>query len=86
MAFLAGFFVGGRGGNEGFEEVVSAVKAVSQSQEVDDLLKALRSHASHVLQELGRRLDPGVDEPLSMTSILDQARGFIQRNPTGTEF
>jgi hypothetical protein len=86
MAFVAGYFVGGRGGNEGFDEVVSALKALSESQEVEDLLKALRSHTSHVLQELGKRLEPEYEGPMSMDTILDRARGFVQRDATGTAF
>jgi hypothetical protein len=81
MAFVAGFVVGGRGGNEGFEEVVAALRAVGESQEVEDLLGALRSHASHVLQEVGRWLEPGGSEPVSMSAILDRARAVIQRDP-----
>jgi hypothetical protein len=83
MAFVAGFIVGGRGGNEGFEEVAAALKAVGESQEVEDLLVALRSHASHVLQEVGRWLEPG-GEPVSMGTILERARAVIQRDPTAS--
>jgi hypothetical protein len=86
MAFVAGYFVGGRGGNEGFEEVVDALKALAESQEAEDLLKALRSHASHILQELGKRLEPEYDGPVSMNTILDRARGFVQRDATESAF
>jgi hypothetical protein len=82
LAFIAGFVVGGRGGNEGVDEVVAALKAVGESQEVNDLRKALRSHAGHVLQELGRRLETEEAEPFSMGTILDRARGLIQRDAT----
>jgi hypothetical protein len=86
FAFVAGYIVGGRAGTEGFDEVVSAVKAVSESQEVADLLTALRSHASHVLQDLGRRLDIDSHETLTLDSILDRARDFVQRDPTANAF
>ena len=86
MAFVAGYYVGGRGGNEGFDEVVGALKALGESQEVEDLLKALRSHASHVLQELGKRLEPEYDGPVSMATILDRARSFVQKDATETAF
>jgi hypothetical protein len=80
LAFVAGFIVGGRGGNEGFEEVAAALKAVGESQEVEDLLVAMRSHASHLLQEVGRWLEPG-EEPVSMGSILERARAIAQKGP-----
>ena len=79
LAFVAGFIVGGRGGNEGFDDVSNAVKAVAESQEVRDLLAALRSHASHLLQELGQRLEPESDDPVSMVTILERARGLVQK-------
>jgi hypothetical protein len=82
MAFVAGYIVGGRGGNEGLDEVSDALKAVADSQEVKDLLIALRSHASHVLQELGRRLEPESAEPISMMTILERARTLVQRGST----
>jgi len=86
FAFVAGYIVGGRAGSEGFDEVVTAVKALGESQEVADLLTALRSHASHVLQDLGRRLSVDSHETLSLDTILDRARDFVQRDPTASAF
>jgi hypothetical protein len=86
LAFAAGYFVGARGGNEGFEEVVAAARAVGESQEVEDLLRALRSHAGHALQELGKRLGSEADEPLTISAILEGARGMFQREATETAF
>jgi hypothetical protein len=86
LAFVAGYVVGGRGGSEGFDDVMAALKEVTNSQEFDDLIKALRSHASHALQELGRRLAIDVDEPMSMSTILQRARTFVQSEPTENAF
>ena len=47
---------------------------------------ALRAHAGHVLQEVGRRIDPSSGEEISMSSILGRARDIVQRGATGTEF
>jgi hypothetical protein len=85
MAFVAGYIVGGRSGREGFEEVVSAVKDVKNSQEFEDLVKALRSHAGHVLQEFGKHLSTDVQEPMSMGSILSQAKEYV-RDATASAF
>jgi hypothetical protein len=84
MAFAVGYFVGARGGNEGYDEVISAIRAVAKSEEAEDLVRALRSHASQTLQELGRRISSDVDEPLSMSSILDRTRHLIQKRATET--
>jgi hypothetical protein len=84
MAFVAGFIIGGRGGSEGVDEVRTALRAVGESQEVEDLLMALRSHAGHVLQEVGRWIEPDASEPLSMSTILERARALVQRGPTAS--
>jgi hypothetical protein len=83
MAFAVGYFVGGRGGNEGLDEVLAAIRVVRDSNEFEDLLAALRTHASHTLRELADRLGPDTKEPLTMTSVLDQARELFERNAKG---
>jgi hypothetical protein len=77
MAFLAGFFFGGRAGSEGLDEIIEAAHAVAESPEFEGLLNALRAHASHALIDIGQRLDPGSDEPFSMQTILDRARNLV---------
>ena len=62
LAFIVGYFIGARDGSEGLEEVIDAAKAVAASQEFEDLVQVLRTHAGHVLQEVGRRLDPASGE------------------------
>jgi hypothetical protein len=84
VAFIAGFFMGGRGGTEGFEEVMGALKSVGESDEVAFLLKALRAHTGHVLQELGKWLESEAGEPLSMFTVIEKVRGFADGEATGT--
>jgi hypothetical protein len=86
FAFVAGYIVGGRSGNEGFDEVVTAVKAIGESQEVADLLMALRLHASHVLKDLGRRLEVDNDDVMSLDTVLDRVRDYVQRDTKETAF
>jgi hypothetical protein len=86
MAFVVGYVVGGRGGGEGFDEVVASLQAVRDSQEVEDLLVALRSHAGHVLKELGSRLEGGASAPVSISSILERAKSFVQNDAKETAF
>jgi hypothetical protein len=86
LAFVAGYVIGARDGSEALDEVIDAAKALAASQEFDDLIRALRAHVGHVLQEVGRRIDPSSGEEMSMSSILAQARDIVQRGATGTEF
>ncbi len=86
LAFVAGYVIGARDGSEALDEVIDAAKALAASQEFDDLVRALRAHVGHVLQEVGRRIDPSSGEEMSMSSILAQARDIVQRGATGTEF
>ncbi len=86
LAFIAGYVVGARDGSDALDEVIDAAKAVVASQEFEDLIRALRAHASHLLQEVGRRIDPTSGEQMSMTTILERAREIVQRGATGNEF
>ncbi len=86
MAFIAGYVIGARDGSEALDEVIDAAKAVAASQEFEELVRALRAHAGHVLQEVGRRIDPSSGEPISMSTIIGRARDIVQRGTTGSEF
>jgi hypothetical protein len=86
LAFIAGYVIGARDGSGALDEVIDAAKAVAASQEFEDLVRALRAHAGHLLQEVGRRIDPTSGEQMSMTTILERARDIVQRGATGSEF
>jgi len=86
LAFIAGYIVGARDGSDTLDEVIDAAKAVATSQEFEDLIRALRAHAGHLLQEVGQRIDPASGEQTSMTTILERARDIVQRGATGSEF
>ena len=86
LAFVAGYVIGARDGSEALDEVIDAAKALAASQEFDDLVRALHAHVGHVLQQVGRRIDPSSGEEMSMSSILAQARDIVQHGATGTEF
>ena len=86
LAFIAGYVIGARDGSDALDEVIDAAKAVAASQEFEDLVRALRAHTGHLLQEVGRRIDPTSGEQMSMTTILGRARDIVQRGATGSEF
>jgi hypothetical protein len=64
LAFIVGYFIGARDGSQGLDEVIEAAKTVAASQEFEDLVLVVRAHAGHVLQEVGRRLDPASEDSL----------------------
>jgi hypothetical protein len=59
LVFAAGYVMGARAGAESLDDVVDAVHAIRQSEEFDDLLKALRKHAAHSLRGLATMLENG---------------------------
>jgi hypothetical protein len=60
--------------------VVDALKAVRDSEEVADLMAALRQHAGYSLRTLGERLlDSGDNRPgSSVVDILARVRAMVQ--------
>jgi hypothetical protein len=78
MAFAVGYFAGGRAGGEGLDEVIAALKAVKDSEEVEALLAALRAHAGFALQELGKRLSAQPDQPINMREALSRLRDTVR--------
>ncbi|HZU80270.1 MAG TPA: hypothetical protein VE991_10175 [Acidimicrobiales bacterium] len=80
LAFAVGYVVGARAGSERYQEVVDAASAVRDSSEFQALVAALRSHASFVLTELGQRLAPGAEEPVTMQEVLARVRSAVRPN------
>ena len=76
LAFGVGWLVGGRAGREGLDEIVDAVKDIATSEELRGLVGALRSHASHLLKQVGTRLTDN-DDPLTLDEVVDRVRQLI---------
>lgn len=72
LAFAFGYSVGAKAGTKGFEELVESIKAIQKSEEVADALKALRSHARHVMQEIAELL--GENETPDIGDLLERVR------------
>ncbi len=78
FAFVAGWATCARGGQT-TDEVVEALKAIRDSQEVADLLAALRQHAGFSLKSLAESLlDSGDGPPTSATDLLARVRALVQ--------
>ena len=78
VEFGAGWALGAKAGETHFDEVVEAGKGVLHSQEVADLVHALRSHVGYSLKALGGLVMGDEAEP-SGDDILDIVRHLVQR-------
>lgn len=78
IGFLAGWATCARGGRS-TEEVLEALKAVRESQEVADLVAALRLHAGFSLRALGEwLLESGERAPDAATDLMARVRAIVQ--------
>jgi hypothetical protein len=78
VEFAAGWALGAKAGESHFEEVVETAKTVVHSQEVADLLHALRAHVGYSLKELGGLVMGDESEPAG-DDLLDIVRLLVQR-------
>jgi hypothetical protein len=62
LVFAAGYVMGARAGGESLDELMDAVHAIRESDEFNDLVKALRTHAAHSLRGLATMLENGRDQ------------------------
>ena len=74
----AGWALGAKSGETHFDEVVETGKEVIHSQEVADLLHAVRSHVGYSLKALGGLVMGDETEP-SGDDLLDIVRHLVQR-------
>jgi GTP1/Obg family GTP-binding protein len=83
LAFLAGWATANRASRDSHEEVVTALKAVRDSEEMAALAKALRAHTGYVLKEVGEKLlDTGGDgRPVGIPDVLSRVRAMIVPTP-----
>jgi hypothetical protein len=75
--FLAGWALGAKTGNQGFDDVVETTKAVFQSKEFKDLLVVVRSHVGYSLREMGNLVGGDTAEPPA--DLLDMVRSLVGR-------
>jgi hypothetical protein len=65
LVFAAGYVMGARAGGESLDEVIGAVHAIRESDEFNDLVKAMRTHAAHSLRGLATMLENGREQVLA---------------------
>lgn len=78
LAFFAGWATASKAGSQSHDEVVAALKAVRDSEEVADLVRALRNHAGFAFREFGTRLlDNGDSRPPSVPDLIARVRTLV---------
>ena len=74
--------LGSRGGDESFDEVVRALRAIRQSEEFDGLVRAAKVHAAASLRglaEMVEQLGDGGDERVVPSDLLERVRLLASR-------
>ena len=77
--FLAGWALGAKTGNRGFDEVLDTGRSIFESKEFQDFVLAMRSHASFALEELAGLV--AVDDPAAQpgADLVDYVRGLVAK-------
>jgi hypothetical protein len=79
--FLAGWALGAKAGNQGFDDVVETTRAVFDSKEFKDLMCVARSHVGFSLRQLGDLVAGDTAEPAA--DLLDMVRSLVGRREVG---
>ncbi len=83
--FAAGWILGAKTGNQGFDEVVATGKEILNSKEFQDFVAALRSHAASALREIGDLVDTEeTGEPRG--DLVDFVRALLERRDAASIF
>ena len=85
LDFGAGFALGAKTGERGFDEVVSTAKEVFTSEEFAGFVAALRTHAAFTLRELGDLVDSNTPEP-PPGDLIDFVRALVERRDSAITF
>ena len=76
--FAAGWALGAKTGNQGFDEVLETAREIVRSKEFADFASAIRSHAAYALRELGDLVD-SEQAPAVAEDLVDVVRSLIKR-------
>lgn len=76
--FAAGWALGAKTGNEGFDDVICTARGIFSSKQFQDFLAAVRSHAAFALREMGDLVD--TEETKAPTGdLVDFVRALVER-------
>ncbi len=81
MAFALGYIVGANSGQEGYQEVLDALRAVQRSEEFHGLVAATRAHVSASLHQLADLIDDTQPDEVTPARLLERVRTLMARAP-----
>jgi hypothetical protein len=79
FALAAGYVLGASAGSRDFDQLFDSVRAIRDSEEFNDFLAALRSHASHTLRELADMLERVGPESLTNNDLVERVKQLAVR-------
>lgn len=77
--FAAGWALGAKTGNQGFDDVIVTAKGIFSSKAFQDFLAAVRSHAAFALREMGDLVDTEAPEKTPAADLVDFVRVLVER-------
>ena len=84
LAFAAGYILGAKAGSDDLDDVIDAVNAIRQSEEFNDLVRSLRSHAEHTLRELASLVErPGATTSMASVTtedLVERVKNLVGRD------
>jgi hypothetical protein len=79
LDFAAGYARGGKAGNQGVDEFISAGREVLHSREFQALVAAARNHAAATFRQLGDLFEGGEEAPPAVDNVLDLVKALVER-------
>ena len=70
VALASGYVLGARADKEDFDDVVQALRAVLDSEEVHDLVVTVRGHLGHALRNLADIVEQATSVRATATSVV----------------
>ena len=80
VAFVVGYVIGASSGSKDVDRVVQSVRALRRTDEFNDLMAAVRAHASYTLRELASRLDGADEQPVDTEDLVGQVKRLYERS------
>jgi hypothetical protein len=81
LAWVVGYVVGARAGSKDFDEVVQAVRELRESEEMQGLWDALRSHLAHTLRSTADMVERGeAPSTAGAMDLVDRVRLLMRRD------
>jgi hypothetical protein len=79
IALVVGYVIGAQAGSKDLDDVVTSLKKLGESDELADVVSAVRVHAGHTLRELANMLDGGDEPPMETGDLVDRVRHLFAR-------